>query len=195
MPFRLVTVSELDFCPAAIPTDSAFKVDIKRGRGALFVRPVHARIHVGWAVWLSFFGFVAKGLKKEGGWAHATSSRRMISNHSSEFLSRYPKRKRPHSFLNVDTMSEHEWLAQQFEQNRSNLRAVAYRLLGSAGCAGLIRILSMAIPKAFESTASTTPPRIPGSNPSHPFRSLPVSPACSLPLSFRGSLHRAPLRD
>ena len=30
-------------------------------------------------------------------------------------------------------MSEHEWLAQQFERNRGHLRAVAYRLLGSSG--------------------------------------------------------------
>lgn len=28
-------------------------------------------------------------------------------------------------------MTEHEWLAQQFEQNRGHLRAVAYRMLGS----------------------------------------------------------------
>ncbi len=27
--------------------------------------------------------------------------------------------------------SEHEWLAEQFEANRSHLRAVAYRMLGS----------------------------------------------------------------
>ncbi len=29
-------------------------------------------------------------------------------------------------------MNEHEWLAEQFEQNRARLRAVAYRILGSA---------------------------------------------------------------
>jgi DNA-directed RNA polymerase specialized sigma24 family protein len=28
-------------------------------------------------------------------------------------------------------MSEHEWLAERFEQNRGHLRAVAYRMLGS----------------------------------------------------------------
>src|SRR5712691_9083463 len=28
-------------------------------------------------------------------------------------------------------MGEHEWLAEQFEANRSHLRAVAYRMLGS----------------------------------------------------------------
>jgi RNA polymerase sigma-70 factor (ECF subfamily) len=28
-------------------------------------------------------------------------------------------------------VSEHDWLAQQFETNRSHLRAVAYRMLGS----------------------------------------------------------------
>lgn len=28
-------------------------------------------------------------------------------------------------------MDEHEWLAQQFEANRSDLQAVAYRMLGS----------------------------------------------------------------
>src|SRR5437764_10232972 len=28
-------------------------------------------------------------------------------------------------------MDEHEWLAEQFEANRSHLRAVAYRMLGS----------------------------------------------------------------
>ena len=28
-------------------------------------------------------------------------------------------------------MDEHEWLAQQFEENRPHLRAVAYRMLGS----------------------------------------------------------------
>ena len=30
-------------------------------------------------------------------------------------------------------MEEHEWLAQRFEENRSHLRAVAYRMLGSLG--------------------------------------------------------------
>ncbi len=30
-------------------------------------------------------------------------------------------------------MSEHDWLAAQFEQNRSHLRGVAYRMLGSLG--------------------------------------------------------------
>ena len=29
-------------------------------------------------------------------------------------------------------MNEHEWWAQQFEENRSHLRAIAYRILGSA---------------------------------------------------------------
>jgi len=29
------------------------------------------------------------------------------------------------------TVDEHEWLAQQFEENRPHLRAVAYRMLGS----------------------------------------------------------------
>lgn len=29
-------------------------------------------------------------------------------------------------------MSDHEWLAQQFEENRGHLRGVAYRMLGSA---------------------------------------------------------------
>src|SRR6266852_4002913 len=28
-------------------------------------------------------------------------------------------------------MEEHEWLAEQFEENRSHLRAVAYRMLGT----------------------------------------------------------------
>jgi len=28
-------------------------------------------------------------------------------------------------------MAEHDWLAQRFEENRSHLRAVAYRMLGS----------------------------------------------------------------
>ena len=28
-------------------------------------------------------------------------------------------------------MDEHEWLAQRFEANRTHLRAVAYRMLGS----------------------------------------------------------------
>jgi DNA-directed RNA polymerase specialized sigma24 family protein len=28
-------------------------------------------------------------------------------------------------------MEEHEWLAERFEANRANLRAVAYRMLGS----------------------------------------------------------------
>src|SRR5215216_5062698 len=28
-------------------------------------------------------------------------------------------------------MDEHDWLAQRFEENRSHLRAVAYRMLGS----------------------------------------------------------------
>ena len=28
-------------------------------------------------------------------------------------------------------MSEHDWLAERFEENRSHLRAVAYRMLGS----------------------------------------------------------------
>src|SRR6266851_1322174 len=28
-------------------------------------------------------------------------------------------------------MAEHEWLAEQFEANRTHLRAVAYRMLGS----------------------------------------------------------------
>ena len=28
-------------------------------------------------------------------------------------------------------MDEHEWLAQRFEENRTHLRAVAYRMLGS----------------------------------------------------------------
>jgi DNA-directed RNA polymerase specialized sigma24 family protein len=28
-------------------------------------------------------------------------------------------------------MSEHEWLAERFEENRGHLRAVAYRMLGS----------------------------------------------------------------
>src|ERR687890_2245617 len=30
-------------------------------------------------------------------------------------------------------MDEHEWLAQRFEANRTHLRAVAYRMLGSVG--------------------------------------------------------------
>jgi len=30
------------------------------------------------------------------------------------------------------TMKQHEWLAERFEENRSHLRAVAYRMLGSA---------------------------------------------------------------
>src|SRR4249919_1199274 len=29
-------------------------------------------------------------------------------------------------------MSEHDWLAERFEENRPHLRAVAYRMLGSA---------------------------------------------------------------
>src|SRR5438270_9965847 len=29
-------------------------------------------------------------------------------------------------------MSEHDWLAERFEENRSHLRAVAYRMLGSS---------------------------------------------------------------
>src|SRR5829696_7072154 len=32
---------------------------------------------------------------------------------------------------NVTEMEEHEWLAEQFEENRAHLRAVAYRMLGS----------------------------------------------------------------
>ena len=28
-------------------------------------------------------------------------------------------------------MGEHDWLAEQFEENRTHLRAVAYRMLGS----------------------------------------------------------------
>ena len=28
-------------------------------------------------------------------------------------------------------MNDHEWLAERFEENRSHLRAVAYRMLGS----------------------------------------------------------------
>jgi hypothetical protein len=28
-------------------------------------------------------------------------------------------------------MDEHDWLAQHFEENRTHLRAVAYRMLGS----------------------------------------------------------------
>ena len=28
-------------------------------------------------------------------------------------------------------MDQHEWLAEQFEENRAHLRAVAYRMLGS----------------------------------------------------------------
>src|SRR5215204_4786824 len=32
---------------------------------------------------------------------------------------------------NVTEMEEHEWLAQRFEVNRTHLRAVAYRMLGS----------------------------------------------------------------
>jgi DNA-directed RNA polymerase specialized sigma24 family protein len=28
-------------------------------------------------------------------------------------------------------MDEHDWLAERFEENRSHLRAVAYRMLGS----------------------------------------------------------------
>src|SRR5215218_5578941 len=31
------------------------------------------------------------------------------------------------------TMDEHDWLAQRFEENRTHLRAVAYRMLGSIG--------------------------------------------------------------
>jgi RNA polymerase sigma-70 factor, ECF subfamily len=31
------------------------------------------------------------------------------------------------------TMTEHDWLAQRFEENRAHLRAVAYRMLGSTG--------------------------------------------------------------
>jgi hypothetical protein len=30
-------------------------------------------------------------------------------------------------------MAEHDWLAAQFEANRTHLRAVAYRMLGSLG--------------------------------------------------------------
>lgn len=30
-----------------------------------------------------------------------------------------------------DRMADHEWLAEQFEENRGHLRAVAYRMLGS----------------------------------------------------------------
>src|SRR5215210_6301950 len=30
-------------------------------------------------------------------------------------------------------MDEHDWLAQRFEENRTHLRAVAYRMLGSIG--------------------------------------------------------------
>jgi DNA-directed RNA polymerase specialized sigma subunit, sigma24 homolog len=29
-------------------------------------------------------------------------------------------------------MSEHDWLAERFEENRPHLRAVAYRMLGSS---------------------------------------------------------------
>ncbi len=29
-------------------------------------------------------------------------------------------------------MGEHDWLAERFEENRPHLRAVAYRMLGSA---------------------------------------------------------------
>lgn len=29
------------------------------------------------------------------------------------------------------TMDEHEWLAKRFEEHRTHLRAVAYRMLGS----------------------------------------------------------------
>ena len=29
-------------------------------------------------------------------------------------------------------MSEHDWLAERFEENRTHLRAVAYRMLGSS---------------------------------------------------------------
>jgi DNA-directed RNA polymerase specialized sigma24 family protein len=31
----------------------------------------------------------------------------------------------------MDSMDEHEWLAAQFEANRTHLQAVAYRMLGS----------------------------------------------------------------
>src|ERR1700736_2417715 len=31
----------------------------------------------------------------------------------------------------MDEMNEHEWLAERFEANRTHLRAVAYRMLGS----------------------------------------------------------------
>src|SRR3954466_3929517 len=31
----------------------------------------------------------------------------------------------------IDEMDEHEWLAERFEANRTHLRAVAYRMLGS----------------------------------------------------------------
>src|SRR5260370_24931043 len=31
----------------------------------------------------------------------------------------------------IELMDEHEWLAEQFEANRTHLRAVAYRMLGS----------------------------------------------------------------
>jgi RNA polymerase sigma-70 factor (ECF subfamily) len=31
----------------------------------------------------------------------------------------------------MESMDEHEWLAAQFEANRTHLQAVAYRMLGS----------------------------------------------------------------
>ena len=31
----------------------------------------------------------------------------------------------------IELMNKHEWLAEQFEANRTHLRAVAYRMLGS----------------------------------------------------------------
>jgi hypothetical protein len=49
-------------------------------------------------------------------------------------------------------MNEHNWLAEQFEENRSHLKAVAYRMLGSPG--------SMKSGSAAMASASTRTPRL-----------------------------------